>query len=345
MSHESGKETPAKPRLLLTGATGYLGSAFLQQASRDYEIITLGRGRGTAPYPPGQDQAAPQVSDLSSQVSSFSSQVSAPRFHPCDLASDPIPAGALSGVSVIVHLAGKAHALEERPGEEEASYRAITVDGTRKLLEAAKSAGVQRFIFASTVKVYPENPPTLLDETAPTAPETPYGRTKLEAEKMVLHGGFVPEPVVLRFSMIHGGRETGNMEKMEEAIRRNRFPPIPEFGNQRSMVHIDDAVQALLLASGHKKAPGEIFNVTNGNPISTRELYVQILQKQSRQPPRWTIPLWALKALAKLGDGIGKVRGKRFVFDSDALGKLTGNAAFSSKKIQKELGFTPNRKI
>ncbi|MBC2601203.1 NAD-dependent epimerase/dehydratase family protein [Puniceicoccus vermicola] len=316
--------------MLITGATGYLGSAFLERARAEYEVVTLGRHEPARQDPEEGAEATLPLSD-------------SPSFFPCDLAADPIPAKALDGVSIVVHLAGKAHALEERPGSEEESYRKITLDGTQKLLAAAKAQGVKRLIFASTVKVYPENPPEILDETAPTGPKTPYGRTKLEAEEMVLHGGYVPEPVVLRFSMIYGGRETGNMEKMEEAIRRHRFPPIPEFGNLRSRVHIDEAVEALILACRHEKAAGQVFNVTDGAPFSTRELYLSLLAKLDRPPPRWTIPLGALKLLARLGDGIGKLRGKRFVFDSDALQKLTGNAAFSSEKIQRELGFRAQR--
>ena len=57
--------------------------------------------------------------------------------------------------------------------------------------------------------------------------------------------------------------------------------------------------------------------------------------------PRWHVPLVVLKGLAWVGDVIGRLRGRRFVFDSDALEKLTGNAWFSSGKIARELGFRP----
>ncbi|MEM0965510.1 MAG: NAD-dependent epimerase/dehydratase family protein [Verrucomicrobiota bacterium] len=362
------QRSDSKPTLLLTGSTGYLGSAFLGKALEHYEVRCLVRSRAgqnieARSQPSSRHGKRSKCSiggnadDLREAASDAPSALvekgslkqnphedpqSSPYFFKCDLTIDPIPPEAIEGVDIIVHLAGKAHALEERPGSEEESYRAITVDGTRKLLEAAKTAAVCRFVFASTVKVYPENPEGILDENSPTGPETPYGKTKLEAEELVLKGSFIPEPVVLRFSMIHGGRETGNMEKMEEAIRRNRFPPIPEFGNKRSMVHIDDATQALVLASSHKKAPGEIFIVTDGNPISTRELYVEILNKIERQPPRWTVPIWMLKSMARIGDTIGRLRSRRFIFDSDALQKLAGNAAFSSEKIQQQLGFKPS---
>jgi nucleoside-diphosphate-sugar epimerase len=57
--------------------------------------------------------------------------------------------------------------------------------------------------------------------------------------------------------------------------------------------------------------------------------------------PRWHVPLGALKGLAHVGDVVGRLRGRRFIFDSDALEKLTGNAWYSSEKITRELGFRP----
>ena len=91
-------------------------------------------------------------------------------------------------------------------------------------------------------------------------PDTPYGRSKLAAEELVLHGGYVPEPVVLRLCMVYGPQAKGNIEKMIEAVRRNRFPPLPEMGNRRSMVHVQDVVQAAVLAGTHPAAVGQAYS-------------------------------------------------------------------------------------
>jgi nucleoside-diphosphate-sugar epimerase len=60
-----------------------------------------------------------------------------------------------------------------------------------------------------------------------------------------------------------------------------------------------------------------------------------------KRVPRWSVPLGVLRAAARVGDVLGRARGKRAMFDSDALEKLTGDAWFSSEKIAKELGFRP----
>ena len=172
-------------------------------------------------------------------------------------------------------------------------------------------------------------------------PDTPYGKSKLAAEELVLHGGYVPEPVVLRLCMVYGPQAKGNIEKMIEAVRHHRFPPLPEMGNRRSMVHVQDVVQAAVLAGTHPEAVGQVFIVSDGQTYSTRQLYELICRALNRKVPGWSVPIGVLRGLAVVGDLIGKARGRRFVFDSDALAKLTGSAWFSSDRIQTRLGFKP----
>jgi nucleoside-diphosphate-sugar epimerase len=72
---------------------------------------------------------------------------------------------------------------------------------------------------------------------------------------------------------------------------------------------------------------------------------MMICKGLGREIPAWHVPVWVLKALAVAGDAIGKVLGKRFMFDSDALEKLTGSAWYSSEKISRELGYKPVRRF
>lgn len=247
-------------------------------------------------------------------------------------------------VDVIFHLAGKAHALAETQQDEDEYFR-INTEGTRKLLEAAKAARVKRFVFFSSVKAMGEGGDICLDEQAACEPETLYGKSKLEAERLVLEGGFVPEPVVLRLSMVYGPTRKGNLPRMIESIRKGRFPPLPETGNKRSMVHVDDVVRAATLAADRGSAIGQTYIVTDGQACSTRQIYEWICEALGRTIPNWKIPMPVLKDLAKIGDGIGRLRGHRFIFDSDALEKLTASACYSSLKIERELGFCPRRKL
>ncbi len=242
-----------------------------------------------------------------------------------------------SDIDVVFHLAGKAHALNETK-QDEKEYFQINTEGTRRVLEAAKSSGVRRFVFFSSVKAMNEGGSECLDEASPCLPVTPYGKSKLEAERLVLEGNYVPEPVVLRLSMVYGPSPKGNLPRMIEAVARGRFPPIPEFGNRRSMVHVEDVVQAAILAAQRPEAAGKTYLVTDGQPYSTRELYEWICQALGKPIPGWRIPAVVFRGLAKIGDTIGTLRGRRFMFDSDTLEKLAGSAWYSSQKIEQELG-------
>ncbi|HLP07195.1 MAG TPA: NAD-dependent epimerase/dehydratase family protein [Opitutaceae bacterium] len=184
-----------------------------------------------------------------------------------------------------------------------------------------------------------------LDELCPFPPDTPYGQSKRAAEKIVLEGGYVPHPVVLRPCLVYGPAPKGNLDKMIDAVKRGRFPPLPEVGNKRSMVHIDDVIAAALLAAEHPAAKGQVFIAADNEPFSTRQLFEWICRAAGKRVPGWSVPLWLLRLLGCVGDRIGKLRGRRFVFDSDALAKLTGSAWYTSAKLQRELGWRPKHTL
>jgi len=313
---EIGLATPR--RVLVIGASGFIGQVLCRQLRQQCMYIRAGIRQET-------DGPWDDVIYL-------------------DLASQKFPKDAMAEIDTVFHLAGKAHALTETQQDEKEYFRINTV-GTSRLLEIARDAGVRRFILFSSVKAMGEGGEYCQDESAECHPETPYGRSKLAAEKLVLEGGYIPEPVVLRLSMVYGSSRKGNLSRMIEAIAKGCFPPLPEVGNQRSMVHVEDVVQAALLAAKKPAAVGQSYIVTDGQVYSTRQLYEWICKALNKQVPAWTIPIRLLNLLAKAGDGIGYMRGRRFLFDSDALCKLIGSACYSSKKIERELKFLPKRNL
>ena len=298
-------------RALITGASGFIGKELSSSLkNRDWHLQALLCRPSNGPW----DETV--IKDLNNLT-------------PDDVAE---------GIDTVFHLAGKAHALSESTQDEDEYFR-INTEGTRRILEAARSLGVRRFVFFSSVKAMNEGGPERLDESLPCLPVTPYGKSKLEAERLVLEGNFVPEPVVLRLTMVYGPSPKGNLPRMIEAISQGRFPPIPEFGNKRSMVHVEDVVQAALLAAEKTEAIGQTFIVTDGQPYSTRELYEWICHALGKPIPTWRVPEVMFRSLAKIGDAISTLRGRRFVFDSDTLEKLAGSAWYSSQKIEAGLGF------
>jgi nucleoside-diphosphate-sugar epimerase len=246
-------------------------------------------------------------------------------FNPCD------------NLDTVFHLAGKAHALSDNRRNTN-EYHKINTEGTRKLLEAAQQAGVERFIYFSSVKATGDSE-LRQDESSERLANTPYGHSKYAAEQLVLKGGYVPHSVVIRPCMVYGNSSKGNLPKMIQSIDRGFFPPLPAVNNHRSMVHVDDVVAATLLMAQTPKAAGQIYIVSDGKGYSSRQLYELICHALDKPVTRITIPCFIFKGLATIGDIIERLLSKRFIFNSDIQHKLFGSAQYSSEKIERELNF------
>lgn len=250
---------------------------------------------------------------------------------------------ATAGVDTVFHLAGKAHALSDVQ-QDEAAYHSVNVDGTGNVLKGAVAGGAKRFVFFSSVKAMGEEAPECQDESRDSLPKTAYGRSKLAAEHLVLDYGKRTglHVVCLRLPLVYGPGNKGNLFQMISAIDRGFFPPLPDLENRRSMVHVSNVVEAALLAATSQAANGKCYIVTDARAYSTRKLYEMICRELGKQVPQWHTPLVMLKVLGRVGDMIGYIRGKRFLFDSDALEKFIGSAWYSCEKISRELGYRPS---
>lgn len=252
-------------------------------------------------------------------------------------------ARACAGVDTVFHTAGFAHADAANTPDFTARHWAVNAEGTFRLLEAATAAGVKRFVFLSSVKAVGDPGPQCVDETWDAPPETPYGQAKRAAEERVLavsrESGL--QGVNLRLSLVYGPGSRGNLQRLAGAIRSGWFPPLPETGNRRSLVHVQDVVQAALLTAFHPAAAGRTYLVTDGRPYSGRELYEVICRTLGRSALRWSVPASVLHAVAEAADWLEKLRGRRDNSARAALDKLLGWACYSSARISAELGYQP----
>jgi len=255
-----------------------------------------------------------------------------------DLGRQALPPHLLDGIDCIFHLAGKAHALAQGPGDAQ-EYHLANCRSTVDLLAAARTEGVRGFVYFSSVKAMGEG-----SADAP-APDSPYGRSKLAAERAVLAGGAVPHPVVLRPSLVYGPHPKGYLELLIRAVRAGWFPPLRELCNGRSMIHRDDLTRAAMLCAEAPRARGRTYVVTDDTPYSTRQIYESILAALGRRAPRWNLPIGLLRLAALGGDGIGRLRGRRLPFDSEVLEKLLGAACYDGTPIRRELGFQSRRTL
>ena len=312
----SGKAAPPPlTRTLVTGADGFIGSLL----SKRLEAI------GSDVY---------RLSRKGTGVKTITN----------DIGKDPIVGLAGIKPQAVFHLAGRVHRMDEG-GDAEAEHIRVTVDGTTYLLQAAVEAGVKVFVFFSTVAVMPEGLATELDERTRPAPATPYGRAKLRAEELVLgmNGKSGMKTVCLRLPMVYGPGHKGHLPRMIAAIDRGVFPPLPQYPGKRSLVHVEDAVDAAILVATRPEAAGKLYIVSEPRPYSSREIYEIVLQALGRQVPGWHVPGVVLASTALVGDLGERITRRRLPFDSAALAKLSAPAIYSAKKIERELGFKTKR--
>jgi len=296
---------------LVTGAGGFIGTVLCRrleaQGTRVYRLSRRGAGTDTIV---------------------------------ADLGRDPIPGLKDVRPEAVFHLAGRVHMMDVGT-DAAAEHMRVTVEGTRYLLDAAAEAGARVFVFFSTVAVMPEGSASELDETVKPAPTTPYGRAKLQAEELVLgmNGKGGMRTVALRLPMVYGPGHKGQLPRMISAIERGVFPPLPEYPGKRSLLHVDDAVDAAILVAQRPEAAGQVYIVAEPRAYSSREIYEIVLRSSGRKPPGWHVPSAVLATAALTGDLGERIARRRLPFDTAALSKLSEPAIYSAAKIERELGF------
>lgn len=260
-----------------------------------------------------------------------------------DLADAASLVRACAGMETVFHVAGFAHADARSTPEFAGRHWAVNAEGTFRLLDAAQAAGVRRFVFLSSVKAVGDPGPRCVDEDWDAPPETPYGRAKRAAEERVLGVGCESgmQTVNLRPALVYGPGMKANLLRLIEAIRLGWLPPLPETGNRRSLVHVDDVVQAMRLAAAHPAAAGRTYFVTDGRSYSGGELYRLIRRALGRPAPHWAMPASVLWGAANLADSVSGLIGRRDRKARGMLDKLLGWACYDSRRIINELGYRP----
>jgi UDP-glucose 4-epimerase len=245
---------------------------------------------------------------------------------------------ACDGVDTVFHCAGYAHAFSS--ADPDIHWR-VNYLGTRNLIQAAGEAGVRRFVFLSSVKAMGDPGNECASEDCRFAPDTVYGKAKRAAEDVVLECGekYGIHVVNLRLAMVYGRGGRGNLERMAHWIRAGWFPPIPETGNKRSLVHIDDVISAIRLVSERREARGQTYIVANSQAWSGAQIYDTIRSEQSMPPAAWRIPAEVLRSGGVIGDVLGATLGLSLPLNREVVSRLLGSAWYSPQKIETDLGW------
>ena len=249
-----------------------------------------------------------------------------------DLGPDTGWGAALDGVEAVVHLAARVHVTEDRSADPLSEYRRVNTDGTRRLAEAAASAGVRRLVFLSTIKVNGETTGAApFSESDPAAPGDAYAVSKCEAETALfgIAAQGPMEAVVLRPPLVYGQRVGGNFLALLKICRL--APPLPLGGvsNRRSLIYAGNLADAIIRCLAHADAAGRTFLVRDGDDVSTPELIRRVGAALGRPARLFPVPAPLLRAA-------GRATGK-----SEIVTRLLDSLRVDDGQIRRDLGWAP----
>ncbi|WP_369990363.1 NAD-dependent epimerase/dehydratase family protein [Pseudomonas xanthosomatis] len=293
--------------VLVTGAAGFIGSA----------LVDCLLAQGHAVRALARNAQAPRAGVEQVVV---------------DLVESQALLAACQGVDAVVHLAGRAHVLQETAGSPLEAFRRVNVEATLRLAEAAAQAGVARFVFVSSIGVNGDATfGAAFDEQSPAQPHADYALSKLEAEQALIDLGqrVAMQWVIVRPPMVIDSQAPGNFARLLKLV--DRALPLP-FGlarNRRSLVSRRNLADLLARCIEHPAAAGQVFLAADGDDVSTADM-VRALAKGMQRPARLLpVPVSPVRLACS-------VLGRRRLYN-----QLFGSLQVDAGKARRLLGWEP----
>ncbi|MBP0050157.1 SDR family oxidoreductase [Marinobacterium sp. AK62] len=205
---------------------------------------------------------------------------------------------AVAGQHVVIHTAARAHVLHDASSDPLAAYREVNVDGTLNLARQAAAAGVQRFIFISSIGVNgncTHRPFTAQDQPNPVEP---YALSKWEAEQglWTIQRETGMEVVIIRPPLVYGPGAPGNFARLVRWVEKGIPLPLGAVHNQRTLVGLDNLVDLVRVCIDHPAAANRVLLAGDDEDVSTTQILQGIATakgKPSRLIPVSEGILWA----------------------------------------------------
>jgi nucleoside-diphosphate-sugar epimerase len=308
-------------KILITGATGFVGQhLYFVSLGKGYSITVIVRTLSDArKFPPSSELI-------------FLNSI-----------NSPIPDTALDGVDVVIHLAARAHILDDLAADPEAEFFQVNTQGTINLAQAAIAAGVKHFIFISSIGAMATTSSEILTESSPCNPDTSYGRSKLAAEKALIElcQNSSMAWTIIRPTLVYGKGNPGNMERLIKLINSGLPLPIAAIHNRRSFTYVGNLVDCILTCTTHPNAKNQTFLISDGEDVSTPQL-ARAIAKNIQKPCRLLpVPTAILEWGGKLGDQIEKITDRSIPINSNVVQKLSGSLQVDISHLRNTLNWQP----
>ncbi|GHD51014.1 NAD-dependent epimerase/dehydratase family protein [Mycetocola manganoxydans] len=217
-------------------------------------------------------------------------------------------ASAVDGCDAIVHLAAKV-SLAGDP----ADFDRVNVGGTRTLLDAARTAGIERFVYVSSPSVAHSGSSIVGDDALPADPahaRGDYARTKAEAELLALAADSPSLRVVaVRPHLVWGPGDTQLVERVVERARHGRLPLLDSGAALIDTIYIDNAASAIAAALARvDEVHGRAYVLTNGEPRPVAELLAGICAAAGVSSPGWRVPASVARAAGSLIEAVWRIK-------------------------------------
>jgi nucleoside-diphosphate-sugar epimerase len=232
----------------------------------------------------------------------------------------------------VIHLAGRAHIMNDTASDPLAAFRAANCDYALKVAKQAVAAGIKRFVFVSSIGVNGgESFNFPYTESHIPAPHTPYAQSKYEAEmaltELAAQTGL--ELVIVRPPLIYGAHAPGNFGRLLQLTAKGLPLPLGSIHNRRSLLYVKNLVDFLILCTHHPKAVNQTFLLSDGEDVSTTQLLQQLARAQGAPSRLLPVPSSWLQGAMRL---VGK---------ADMAQRLLGNLQVDSRKARELLGWAP----
>ncbi|VVP12875.1 UDP-glucose 4-epimerase family protein [Pseudomonas fluorescens] len=267
---------------LITGGSGFVGRAVINRLSLESGCTV--------------------VAPVRNMATTFAAGVRS--IHIANLDSGADWSDALKGVGVVIHAAARVHVMKEVSADPLTAFRQVNVEGTLNLARQAVAAGVQRFVFISSIKVNGEGgreDQVYTAEDAP-APVDPYAISKLEAERALQAFAAATglEVVIIRPVLVYGPGVKANFLDMMRWLHRGVPLPLGAVHNSRSLVAIDNLVDLIVTCAEHPAAANQIFLASDGEDVSTTQLLRKLASAFGKPAILLPIPVWFMRGAAVL---------------------------------------------